>query len=128
MSDGLRVLVCGGRDYGDIKSVFVALDEHAKNAEVIIHGGSRGADALAQLWADTTGVCCKVYPTNWKLNGKAVGPLRNQSMLDNEKPDLVVAFPGGEGTADMVGRARRAGVRIVEVLPTPVKEGGEDGV
>jgi hypothetical protein len=124
MSENLRVLVCGGRDYGDIKSVFVALEEHATSAELIIHGGSRGADALAQLWADTTGVCCKVYPANWKLHGKAAGPLRNQVMIDREKPDLVVAFPGGRGTADMIGRARKAGIKIVEIVPSLPRDGG----
>jgi predicted polyphosphate/ATP-dependent NAD kinase len=28
------------------------------------------------------------------------------------KPDLVVAFPGGDGTADMVWRAEAAGVPV----------------
>jgi ABC-type sugar transport system substrate-binding protein len=36
-------------------------------------------------------------------------------MLDEGKPDIVVAFPGGTGTADMVRRARKAGVVVIEV-------------
>lgn len=36
-------------------------------------------------------------------------------MIDEEQPDLGVAFPGGRGTADMARRARKAGVRVVEV-------------
>jgi hypothetical protein len=39
--------------------------------------------------------------------------MRNQAMLDYGKPDLVVAFPGGKGTADMVRRARVAGVKVL---------------
>jgi UDP-N-acetylmuramoylalanine-D-glutamate ligase len=35
-------------------------------------------------------------------------------MLEREKPDLVVAFPGGRGTADMVAKARAAGVEVLE--------------
>jgi hypothetical protein len=38
-------------------------------------------------------------------------------MLDEGKPDLVIAFPGGRGTADMVKKARRAGVEVVEIAP-----------
>jgi Lhr-like helicase len=38
-------------------------------------------------------------------------------MIDEGKPDLVIAFPGGRGTADMVGRARKAGIRVVEISP-----------
>jgi hypothetical protein len=29
----------------------------------------------------------------------------------------VIAFPGRRGTADMVSRARRAGVEVIEVKP-----------
>ena len=43
------------------------------------------------------------------------GPLRNQRMLHEGKPDLVVVFPGGGGTKDMVRRAVKAGVAIHEV-------------
>lgn len=52
-----------------------------------------------------------VFPRS-ATNGKAAGPIRNQRMLDEGKPDLVVAFPGGRGTADMVRRAKAAGVPV----------------
>jgi hypothetical protein len=47
--------------------------------------------------------------------GKTAGPLRNQRMLDEGKPDLVVAFPGGGGTKDIVRRAVKAGLALHEV-------------
>jgi hypothetical protein len=53
-----------------------------------------------------------VYVAQWKKHGRAAGPIRNQRMLDKGKPDLVVAFPGGRGTADMIRRAERAGVPV----------------
>ena len=49
----------------------------------------------------------------WDELGKKAGPLRNQRMLDDGKPDMVVAFPGGGGTKDMVRRAAKAGVAIM---------------
>ena len=42
--------------------------------------------------------------------------MRNQKMLDEGKPDLVVAFAGGRGTADMVRIAKRSGVEVREIL------------
>jgi len=33
-------------------------------------------------------------------------------MLDEGKADLVVAFPGGRGTANMLSQARAADVRV----------------
>jgi hypothetical protein len=56
-----------------------------------------------------------IYPADWTRHGKAAGPKRNQLMLDKEKPDLVIAFPGGKGTADMVARAKAQGFKVMEV-------------
>lgn len=114
----MRVLVCGGRDYSDRAAVFGALDAlHQKYGRLtVIQGGAPGADALARAWC---GKAPSVYminePADWKSHGKAAGPLRNQRMLDEHRPDLVLAFPGGRGTADMVRRAKAAGVKICEI-------------
>jgi len=40
----------------------------------------------------------------------AAGPIRNQWMLKYGKPDLVLALPGGAGTASMIDLASKAGV------------------
>lgn len=107
----MKVLVCGGRDYGDRQAVYDALDR-LEDVDAMICGGARGADRLAQDWAGMRGIVCRAYPADWEAHGRAAGPIRNQQMLDVEKPDLVVAFPGGRGTADMVERAIAAGVPV----------------
>jgi UDP-N-acetylmuramoylalanine-D-glutamate ligase len=55
-----------------------------------------------------------IYPAKWDLHGKSAGPIRNQQMLDTGV-DLVIAFPGGKGTAHMVSIAKKAGVKVVEI-------------
>lgn len=111
-----RVLVCGGRNYGNIKAVFDTLDQLQPEPELIIHGSASGADRIAQTWSDSAGVCCLAFPAKWRLHGRAAGPIRNQAMIDEGKPDLVIAFPGGAGTADMVRRAREARIPIMQVV------------
>lgn len=112
----MRVIVCGGRDYRDRKAVFDALDrlQRKRGISFLIVGGTSGADYLAWQWADKRGVPCGVYNAEWKEHGRAAGPIRNQRMLDEGEPDGVVAFPGGTGTADMIERARRAGLAVWE--------------
>lgn len=112
----MRVLVTGGRHYSDQPALFATLDGvHASRAiTAVIHGGASGADRLAGRWGQARGVSVEVYPADWDKHGRAAGPIRNQEML-GKKPDLVVAFPGGKGTADMVRRAKAAGVKVVEV-------------
>lgn len=113
----MRVLVCGGRDYDDIQHVYIVLDSiHAETAiTCIIEGGAKGADYLACRWSAARHLHEHAkFNADWSLHGKAAGPLRNQKMLDEGRPDLVVAFPGGSGTADMVRRAKAAGIRTIE--------------
>lgn len=109
-------LICGGRDFAD-KALFQdtinRLVSDRGFPKRIVHGGARGADAMGQALGDCMGIPCIAVLPDWS-KGKIAGPLRNQRMLDEWKPDLVVAFPGGRGTNDMVRRARKAGVEIVE--------------
>jgi hypothetical protein len=115
----VRVLVTGGRDYDRTATVFRELDFLLRShGEVtVIEGGARGADRIARQWcANCSGghVECEDFNADWKRFGKAAGAIRNQEMLDSGV-DLVLAFPGGRGTADMVKRAKSAGVRVIEV-------------
>lgn len=111
------VLVCGGRSYLDRDRVFRVLDRlHAKTPiSRLIAGDARGADALALAWADSRDVRRTRYKAHWRTRGNAAGPLRNARMLRKGQPHLVVAFPGRNGTLDMVNRARFAGVPVVEL-------------
>jgi len=112
-----RVLVCGGRNYNDARSLNMVLDAaHSANPIIcLIHGAARGADALAADWAKQRGILTTAYPADWAHEGRKAGPLRNQQMLNSGKPHIVIAFPGGAGTADMISRAEAAGVPVVRV-------------
>jgi SLOG family YspA-like protein len=115
----MRVLVCGGRYYSDREALEKYLDAlHSESPiSLVIDGGASGADTLANQWAVERHIRAASFPADWRKHGKAAGPIRNQQMLDEGKPDVVVAFPGGRGTADMVARAKRAGVPVREVSP-----------
>jgi hypothetical protein len=114
----MRVLVCGGRDFDDKAVVWAelnAIHEEQDRITHLFHGNARGADTLASEWGRSApGVIVCACPANWKKYGKRAGPIRNQHML-GQSPDLVLAFPGGRGTADMVRRAKEAGVKVVEI-------------
>lgn len=115
MGKGIRVLVCGGRRFNDALTLGSWLGGLMRDPGIacIIHGGAQGADFMAGKFAEWKGIPVEVYPAKWKEDGKAVGPIRNSRMLKEAKPDLVVAFPGGKGTADMVKRAKAAGVSVL---------------
>lgn len=112
---GLRVLVCGGRKFNDALTLGSWLGgvHRQRGIDLLIHGGASGADFMAGKFAEWLHIPCKEYPADWKKHGKAAGPIRNAHMLADSKPDLVVAFAGGAGTADMVAKARAAGVEVL---------------
>jgi YspA, cpYpsA-related SLOG family len=115
----MRVLVCGGRHYDDRKKmdrVLRFIDTHKGPIKTLIHGAARGADSLAAAWAKDTGLDefgeVLAFPADWNKHGVAAGPIRNLEMLLDGKPDLVVAFPGGNGTKNMIHLARKYGVPV----------------
>lgn len=85
-------------------------------AATIIHGACRsGADLWADEWAVVNWTQIEEYPADWAKYGRAAGPIRNRRMISEGKPDLVLAFPGGRGTSDMVRRAELAGITVERV-------------
>lgn len=118
----MRVLICGSRDWTDVAAIRAALCHvMAENhVELVIDGAARGADSLGHETAVKWNIPTARFPANWQQYGKAAGPIRNQQMLDEGKPDLVLAFydpATSRGTKDMVQRARKAGVTVIEHYP-----------
>jgi len=123
-----RVLVCGGQNYENESFVWHVLDtlHNESPISLLIHGACgwnadssmqrpmTGADAWADGWAIARQVPKQRCPASWTSLGRAAGPIRNTQML-RHNPDLVIAFPGSRGTADMVRKARKAGIRVIEV-------------
>ena len=104
---------------------------------LLLHGGARGADAAIGRAARQLGWPSLVLPAEWERHGRAAGPIRNRELLKqaiaravaHTSPGclasvLVVAFPGGAGTASLVQQARRMASRspvpiaVVEVSPS----------
>jgi len=115
------IVVTGGRTYADAAKVAEVLSTVLARAGsmVVRHGDATGADRLAKEWCEANGVPDDPFPvvmSEWRTYGKAAGPIRNARMLaELPTPDMVVAFPGGAGTADCVRQAREAGIPVVVV-------------
>lgn len=111
------VLVTGGRKYWDKWCVWTTLDcLHAQRPIThLVHGGAAGTDTLADAWAEARGVQPVACRALWETLGRGAGPRRNFRM-SQLKPDCVVAFPGGTGTASMLEIAESAGIEVREVV------------
>lgn len=126
-----RLLVTGGREFSDGDYVFrwLTILHHKYGFQLLIHGGARGVDSLADVWARGAGVhpcqCDALWPY-YRARGmwKAAGHARNAAMA-LLKPHLVVAFPGGRGTADMWEIATQRGFPRINLAEDYKRETAE---
>ena len=118
----MKVLVCGGMNFRNGELLVITLDPlywgHEPRITHLIEGEAYGADKMSAWWASAYDIKIERYPANWALHGKAAGYIRNKQMLEEGKPDLVIAFPGGKGTADLLQKATRAKIEIWQIKPS----------
>jgi hypothetical protein len=90
---------------------------YCANALQVVHGAAKGADTIAGEIAEEMDIVVRTFPADWKKWGKAAGPIRNQEMLMEGKPDMVLAFhnniDASKGTKHMVQIAERAGIQVL---------------
>lgn len=152
----MRVLVCGGRDFANLpertspewdrkekehRFVLSTLDRLSDDwpktpedeygnwlpAVTIISGGAKGVDDAALDWAMVNWTDYIEFTAEWETYGRAAGPIRNKKMIDDGQPDLVVAFPGGRGTANMVSLARQYNIPVMEIKYELASEATPEG-
>lgn len=119
----MRIGVIGSRsfiDYPLLKEVLDKATIGVKENIYIISGGAKGADSLAQKYANERGYKMTIFKPIWELYGKAAGPIRNQHIIDSS--DLIIAFWDGEsrGTKDALTKAYFSGkdTKVIKYLPT----------
>jgi hypothetical protein len=113
----LKILVCGGRAFDDAAFIHAELDRlHAAHPfDAVIEGDARGVDRIAGEWARDRGIALVVYPADWANEGRHAALIRNERMLREGRPDLVVAFPGGRGTWHTCSLAEGLGIAVVRI-------------
>jgi len=111
----VRVLVCGDRKYSNYIRVKQALQ--AVKPTLVIEGEAKGADSLGREAAEYLGIPVMKFPAQWDSYGRAAGPIRNKQMLEEGKPDLVLAFhtniAESKGTKNMIKIAKEAGIKVI---------------
>ena len=117
--NGETWIICGGRHF-DNQAMF---DSSMRDIirlrglpDKVVHGAQTGADTMAGKWGKRMGLEVVPVEAEWKRLGGGAGPIRNQRMIDEYHPQLVVAFPGGPGTRNMTNKARAANITIVEIV------------
>jgi hypothetical protein len=104
-----KILISGSRYGCDPKIIsdmihYVLITYPNKNY-ILIHGNAKGVDTMAKNYCQQMGWSCIRFEPDWKKHGKSAGPLRNQTMV-NENPDIGLFIPSidSKGTLDCYNR------------------------
>jgi len=112
----MRLIIAGGRHLDDVALIRRALARahEIRPITVLIHGGTGALGITAEDWARDMRLHVVRYPANWREFGKRAEAIRNAFMLQDSRPDILLALPGGTDTADLVMRALRARVPVID--------------
>lgn len=99
----VRLCISGSRDFVNLHLVEQVLACLPPDT-VIIHGGARGVDMVADRAARKLGLAVEVFPAEWNKYGRAAGMIRNREML--KRADKLIAFwngksPGTRGAVEI---------------------------
>lgn len=117
------ILITGSRNWEDEELIKSSLLPYADKKVLLIHGDCRGADKISGEVAEELGFQISASPANWKLHGRAAGPIRNREMVNQAKkfkqagiPTIVLAFHDNlhlsKGTKNCAEMAEKAGLEV----------------
>lgn len=107
----MKIAIVGSREYPNLEDVrdFV---RSLPPGFVIVSGGAKGVDRVAEDEAVKVGLKVEVFYPDWAKYGKRAGFLRNVGIV--EAADELVAFWDGEskGTMHSVRLAKEKGIPV----------------
>lgn len=107
-----KVAIVGSRRFSDYETFCKVLDPILPKIALVVSGGARGADSMAERYAKEHGIVLLVYPADWKKYGKRAGFRRNVVIAN--VADKMVAF------VDKESRGTRHAIKKMQQLKKPV--------
>lgn len=107
----MKVAVIGGRDFTNYELLDNTLKVYSDKITTIVSGGAKGADFLAEYWAEKNNKGTLIFLPNWDLYGKKAGFVRNELIVINS--DAIIAF------WDRKSRGTKSSIDIAKKLNKP---------
>lgn len=111
----MKVIIAGCRHFrhpADYELVETAVRESGFEITEVVSGGAKGIDQWGSTYATRNRIACRPFYAQWRLHGHGAGFIRNQAMADYADALIAVWDGKSRGTADMIDRACRSGLRL----------------
>jgi len=104
----MKLAIVGSRNFKSFRKMYLSIQKlmEVSDIELIVSGGAKGADTLAEHFADMYNIPKKIFKPDWNTFGKRAGFLRNKDIVDTA--DQVIAFWDGKskGTKSTIDLAK----------------------
>lgn len=109
----MKTIIAGSRDLKWV-DVEKAMDECPWSDEIseVVSGCARGVDRLGEIWAANNELPTKLFPADWRIEGKRAGFIRNTRMAKYASALVAVWDGESRGTKNMIGQAQAWGLRV----------------
>ena len=101
------IAIIGSRDFNNYELLKSSINRilKGKNVKLLISGGAKGTDTLAEKYAIENNYQIKIIKPDWK-KGKWAGLERNTKIV--EQSDIVIAFWNGisKGTSNTISKTQ----------------------
>lgn len=111
----MKVIIAGCRHFehpADYELVEAAVRESGFEITEVVSGTARGIDRWGSTYATRHKIACRPFYAQWRLHGKGAGMIRNQAMADHADALIAVWDGASKGTADMIDRAKKRGLKV----------------
>jgi len=112
----MKLAIVGSRDITNYpffkQKVDSILESMDSPIDVIVSGGAQGVDSMAERYAKEKNIPTQIFKPDWAKFGKAAGPIRNRTIVENS--DMIIAFPieGSRGTQSTIDIANEMGKKV----------------
>lgn len=98
----MRVIIAGSRSITNYDLVDKSVQESGFYVTEVVCGGAQGVDSLGERFAKENNIKLSYFYADWKGQGRAAGPIRNEQM-GNYSDCLVAVWNGySKGTKHMI--------------------------
>jgi hypothetical protein len=110
-----KIGVSGSRSFNNEKLLFDTLDEIEGIVEIVT-GGAKGADQLAEKYADEKGLKKKIFLPAWERHGRFAGAIRNNDIIDYADMMVILWDGKSKGTKDVIEKCKKRGKNYKLIL------------
>lgn len=107
----MRVAIVGSRNWpykNEIKNAVASLDK----SDILVSGGARGVDTLAENYAKARGLQCIIHEAEWERLGRGAGYARNRLIVRDADRVIAFQFEHSRGTQNTIDLAKKKGIPV----------------